>query len=308
MEWVNEFQTWLEDRGQAANTIKGYISDVKIYATWIRAEYDADFNLSEITSRDLRNYRKYILHEQKAAANSWNRYRVALKSLCDFAVDQGILEPVNFDNVKMADAEVLAPHWMTKKDYGKFMRIVDRELPPGASEFAKFVNLRDRAMVYLMMYAGLRVSEVSGLRFTNLKMTADSSKAHVVFFGKGEKYALIPLNTDTRRVLNAYLDYCWEIGVLEKERTTGKDSIFVSKGNKRCSVKTIQRVVANFAYAARLEDVTPHTLRHTCAKRMVDAGVPLTIVQKILRHSRLDTTAVYIQPSIEDLENALDKL
>jgi len=296
MDWKTEFQNWLEERGQSPNTIKGYMSDITAFVAWIAAEYDEQFSIAHITSRDLRSYRRYVLHDKKVAGATWNRYRVALKNLCDYAYESGVLSQISFEGVDMVESSELAPRWLTKKEFGKFMRVVDRESGPKASEFIAFTSLRDRAMVYLMMFCGLRVDEVASLDLKDIYFT--DRKGTVRVLGKGEKEAKIPLNYEVRNQLHAY------IGM----RGFANGPLFTAKGSERCSVKTIQRVVSNFGKVAGMDDITPHRLRHTCAKRLLDAGVPVTTVQKVLRHSRLDTTARYLLPSQEDIAEALEKL
>ena len=73
------------------------------------------------------------------------------------------------------------------------------------------------------------------------------------------------------------------------------------------TTRTVQRVVAEIGRLAGLE-VSPHDLRHTCLKRMVDAGTPLTVVQKIAGHKKLETTARYIKPGWGDLEKAVERV
>ena len=73
-------------------------------------------------------------------------------------------------------------------------------------------------------------------------------------------------------------------------------------------VRQAQKMVGALGERAKVEDLTPHALRHTCAKRMVDAGRPLTEIQKILGHEKLETTARYCQPGWEDLERAVESI
>jgi site-specific recombinase XerD len=85
--------------------------------------------------------------------------------------------------------------------------------------------------------------------------------------------------------------------------------MFVGKGGERVSTRLVQKRVEALRQAAGLDKtVTPHALRHTFAKRLLDGGAPLTVVGKLLGHARLDTTARYVQPGWNDFEKAVETL
>jgi len=81
----------------------------------------------------------------------------------------------------------------------------------------------------------------------------------------------------------------------------------MGKRSDRLTTRQVQRVVAEIGRQAGIE-LTPHMLRHTFAKRLVDNGSPLTVAQKLLGHSRLDTTSRYVKPGWDDLARAVESL
>jgi site-specific recombinase XerD len=119
--------------------------------------------------------------------------------------------------------------------------------------------------------------------------------------GKGGKARQIPLDKHTRQALVSHLE----------ER--GSDSSVDSEGAERLfwgqrgplSEKGIDYLVGKYAYQAQLKDCSSHTLRHSYAKNLVDAGVLLDQVATLLGHESLDTTRVYTRPSQRDLERAV---
>jgi len=115
--------------------------------------------------------------------------------------------------------------------------------------------------------------------------------------GKGDKFRQVPLAKEARRALRLWLD------------TRGADPgpVFPSKRTPRISTRAVIERVREIGRMAGVE-LTPHDLRHTCAKRMCDEGVPLTVVQKILGHSRLETTARYVKPGWDDLAAAVERI
>jgi len=109
----------------------------------------------------------------------------------------------------------------------------------------------------------------------------------------------VPLNADVRKALKAWLEVRPEVD---------HDFLFVGQKKGPLGVQGIQRMVRKYARLAGLEGVTPHALRHTFGKNLVDAGVSLDRVARLMGHSSLDITAIYTRPGPEDLENAVERI
>ena len=116
--------------------------------------------------------------------------------------------------------------------------------------------------------------------------------------GKGGKYRQVPLNAEVRRALKEYFDV--------QPKMAG-DRVFLGQRGP-LNENAVRRVVAKYARRVGLEDVTPHTLRHSFGRHALDAGVDLVTVATLLGHEDLKTTAIYTRPSQEDLVAAVDRL
>jgi len=117
--------------------------------------------------------------------------------------------------------------------------------------------------------------------------------------GKGNKDRVIPLKNDARQAIGSYLAV---------RPVVADDHIFVGQRGEPLKPQGVQQVVAKNARRAGLPEVPPHVLRHTFAKHVLDAGEDLATVQRLLGHERLETTAIYIQPTARDLEEAVRRL
>ncbi len=158
--------------------------------------------------------------------------------------------------------------------------------------------LRDAAIVKLILFAGLRVGEITQLRMSDVIL--DERKGSVIVReGKGTKRREIPLNAKARK---AILDY------LRVRPDVESEHMFLGQRNEAIKSKTVQRSVARFANPIDLRDVTPHVLRHTFAKSLIDRGVSLDKVATLLGHTNLNTTRIYTTPGIQDLEEAIGEL
>jgi site-specific recombinase XerD len=127
------------------------------------------------------------------------------------------------------------------------------------------------------------VGELCNLTLEDIKLGERSGEL-VVRSGKGSKYRVVPLNADVRKTLRAYL---------EDRAKTGTSALFVGLRGNGLTPQGVEKIVDKYAYKARLEGVTPHTLRHSFAKQTLDSGVNLVAVAALLGHQRLETTAIY---------------
>ena len=109
----------------------------------------------------------------------------------------------------------------------------------------------------------------------------------------------VPLNNDARQALAIYKEV--------RPRVAG-DHLFIGQRGEPLQPDAVQLIVRKYARRAGLEGVTPHTLRHSFAKPVLDAGEDLATVSRLLGHERLETTAVYTQPNARDLEEAVRRL
>jgi integrase/recombinase XerD len=181
-----------------------------------------------------------------------------------------------------------APKWLDKNQQYALLRAVQER---GLA--------RDVALVTLMLHTGLRVSEVAHLKLADVDISPRKGMLSVRG-GKGGKYRSVPLNADARKALGAYLE--------ERLAIKDGDCLFVGQRREPLGAPGIYYLIQRYAYDARLEGVTPHTLRHTFGKNLVDAGVSLDRVAQLLGHESVDTTRIYTTPSEQDLQREVEKV
>lgn len=160
---------------------------------------------------------------------------------------------------------------------------------------------RDHALIQLAVTAGLRVSELTGLTLGELHL---GTAAHVVCHGKGRKNRVTPLDAQTVGVLRAYTT----------SLPTGADVVFPTRTGTRMSRDAVATRLAQHTATASTscptltnKNVTPHTLRHTAAMRLLAAGIDSTVIAVWLGHERIDTTQVYLHADMKIKETAMDR-
>jgi integrase/recombinase XerC len=154
---------------------------------------------------------------------------------------------------------------------------------------------RDLAMLELFYSTGIRLSELGGMNLEDMDLLSDQAKVR----GKGRKERLVPLGSRAVLALRRYLNLREELVA----RVGGdRRAVFVTRRGRRMSPRAIQRAVHAMFDAVGGEGLRVHSLRHTFATHMLDAGADLRAVQELLGHASLSTTQVYTHTSVERLK------
>jgi integrase/recombinase XerD len=287
MPQIEHFVDELRRQEKAPNTIESYRYDLALFARWLEATTGEPFEADRVTPTDLREYRSFLLTVEQRSPATINRRLASLRAFFQWARAEGLCREIPTDQVKGIQSSPWAPRSLPKKDVDRLIRQVEQSS-----------NKRDLALLQLLRHTGIRVGELTALRLGDVTISERKGQL-VVRSGKGSKYRVVPLNADARQALNDYL-------VVRPKSTS--DRLFLGRRSEGLSPRAVEKTVLKYAQQARLEDVTPHTLRHTFGKSALDAGVDLVTVSRLMGHERLETTAIYTTPSPQDLEKAVARL
>ena len=152
----------------------------------------------------------------------------------------------------------------------------------------KVSDIRNNAIIRLILNCGLRLSEAANLNIDDL----DLSESKFVVIGKGNKERTCYLNKPTKEAIEDYLKYRNKIVIENKKH---KDALFISNQNKRLSKRQIRTIVKEAYKKAELDETkyATHTLRHTCATLLYRNGTDIKTIQEVLGHVQIDTTEIY---------------
>lgn len=292
-----DFRQALALQGRSKNTVDAYCQDVAVFATWAARRYSEPFDLAMFNRSDLQTFYQSQINDAKVAPATWNRRRAALRIYARWAIAAGLLSYDPTDGLQLAEEVKLAPRWLDGREMGRLERAVERAITAASTPAQKSKTIRDRAIVLLMAKGGLRESEVCALDLSDLTLGDRKGKV-LVRNGKGSKTRTVPVNSQALMALRAWLDV----------RPDGGEAVFIGKQGERLQERGVQRLVADLGRQAGIEGLTPHRLRHTCAKSLLDSGAKLTEVATILGHGRLETTMRYTTPSEGDLAAAVEKI
>jgi len=164
---------------------------------------------------------------------------------------------------------------------------------------AEAAPIRARALVMLMLFTALRISETVALDVDDVRIT--TRKGVLVVMGKGEMRREVPLNALVRQVLDEWLEHRATVA------GAGERALWVSRTGGRLSARSADRDVRMVAAGAGLE-LSAHTLRHTCLTGLVRRGNDLVMVAELAGHQKLETTRRYTLPSAADRQRAVEDL
>lgn len=190
------------------------------------------------------------------------------------------------DRLPRPRPSILAPRALDEGELRRLLRALEAAERP-----------RDRAIVVLMVFAGLRVSEVAGLDVSDVALSARSGVVHVRH-AKADQQRHVPIPAEARCAVSAWLAL---------RPSTGQGSPLFPGPRGRLSVRAMHRIVTRLGTQAGLE-VSPHDLRHTYLTRLVRQGKDLVLVAELAGHARIETTRRYARPSAADAQAAVEDL
>lgn len=166
--------------------------------------------------------------------------------------------------------------------------------------------IRNKAMVVFALNTGLRVAELTGLNVGDVLGERIKKLLRVrKEIAKGKTERSVPLNEKARKAVKDVLDFNEEKGYSLSE----DDPLFVSRRGTRITPRQVENIVKRLREDSKIEvDMTPHTLRHSFATKVMKRGAGLRVVQELLGHKNLSTTQIYTHVDKEDLEKAVNAI
>lgn len=295
---LQDYRDYLHDQDKSEQTVKAYMADLTSFSRWFQQTTRGPLDLEHVTPMEIINYRNAMLDWGKKPSTI-NRSLISISSFCQWAQQNDLIPSNPAEGVRSVAEEPLAPRALERKEQLALLRAV-----------RKSDNLRDLAIITMLLHTGMRVGELCNLRVSDIRISTHSNMV-TVREGKGTKRRNIPLNSTVISILKDYLkslDTDEHVVLItgpnpEKER-------FLFYGQKRMPLtdRGVRYIIQKYAYHAKIEHLSPHVFRHTCAKNLIDAGQSIDRVSKILGHSNVNTTAVYTIPTERDLHITMESI
>ncbi|HVJ81064.1 MAG TPA: tyrosine recombinase [Planctomycetia bacterium] len=261
--------------GVAENTLKAYELDLRRFFGWAEEAAIADWR--ELSVQKLGDYLSFLAGE-KLAPPSVARHVASLKTFFKFLVLDERVE-------KSAAAALHRPGVWERVPHVLSEHQVDELL--SAPRPGDRLYVRDRALLATMAATGLRASELAGLKTADVALERRFCKVR----GKGNKERIVPFHESAQNILGVYLE---SVRPKLVEHGTDPGTVFLSAAGKPLDRIDVWKLVKKYADRAGVGDrVSPHTLRHSFATRLLAQGVDLRVIQELLGHSSITTTQHY---------------
>lgn len=270
---------WSE-RGLSNNTLSAYRSDLIAVSRWAGANHTS---LVNVGYPDLL---QYLASNATASARTIARRLSSLRRFFQYMVREGV---VSDDPSARIDAPRLGrqlPGALTESEVVALLE---------APDVTTVLGLRDRCMIEVLYATGLRVSELVGLRSTQLNLR----QGVVRITGKGGKERLVPLGEEALAWLARYLDKARR----DLAGTAMPVHVFLTSRARLMTRQGFWHLIRRHAQTAGIEKhLSPHTLRHAFATHLLNHGADLRVVQMLLGHSDISTTQIYTHVARERLK------
>jgi integrase/recombinase XerC len=286
------------EKGYSLHTCRAYACDLEEFLRYLDENGDSGPHRSAagtlgpgaVTAVMIRGYLGYLhLKNQKS---SIARKLSTLRSFFKFLVKKGLIESNPMEGILTPKREKNLPVHLS---VDAVFRLLD------SIETDSVQTARNRAIFETLYSCGIRVSELAGLNMYDL----DAATGTLKVLGKGSKERLVPIGAKALECIAAYRQMLQaQAGI----GTTSNGPLFLNLRGKRLTTRSIARILKKIATACGiLTPVSPHTLRHTFATHMLDAGADLRSVQELLGHQNLSTTQKYTHVSIDRLMDTYDR-
>jgi integrase/recombinase XerC len=289
---INEFLKQTEaERRLSAHSLRGYRQDLFEFLNYLGTQ-----TVEETSQLDLPLLRGFLarLHK-KNKKSTIARKLAALRSCFNYAQKNGWIQENPIARLRTPKVEKTIPPFLSEKE-------VDLLLQGQGSD--TLLDLRDQAFLELFYASGLRLMECTALDWSSL----DLSLGLVRVMGKGGKERVVPVG---RKAIESLLTYQRALKQAEQRSgytTTDHEAVFLNRFGKRVSDRTIARRLKKRVEKENLPPtISPHSLRHSFATHLLNAGADLRIVQELLGHTSLSTTQKYTHISMSRLLEVYQK-
>ncbi len=295
---LRDYHDYLYDQDKSEQTIKAYMTDLYSFSRWFEQTTGEPLAPDSITPLEIIDYRNTMLDQGKKPSTI-NRSLISISSFCQWAQQNDLIVNNPAEGIRSVAEEPLAPRALERKEQLALLRAV-----------RKSGNLRDLAIITMLLHTGMRVSELCNLRVSDISISTHSNMI-AVREGKGTKRRNIPLNSTVIGVLKDYLQsLSSDVQNILMAGTQPEKERYLFYGQKRMPLtdRGVRYVIQKYGYLAKIKQVSPHVFRHTCAKNLIDAGQSIDKVSKILGHSNVNTTAIYTMPTERDLHMTMESI
>ena len=277
---INQWQLGLSILNRSGNTIKAYTQDFFDFKSFFEDYHNTQLTVENFKTVTPQDIRAWLLYQRKKGMNTRSSARglAGLKSFAQFLLQREILEDHAFFHTRSPKLQKTLPRPISIEQ-----ALVMNDTIQNMSE-CLWVGLRNQALMQLLYYTGMRISEA-----LNLNQHSLQNDQFITVIGKGQKTRQVPIIDCIREGLLTYLK-------IQPFASTPDAPVFYGEKGKRLQAAIAQKVLRDFRRANGMpESLTPHALRHSCATHLMQSSHDLRGIQELLGHASLSSTQIYTQ-------------
>ncbi|VXB04705.1 site-specific tyrosine recombinase XerD [Maribacter litoralis] len=292
MNWkhaLKDYTTYLKlERGLSKNSILSYTRDIEKLMSFLESN---DINTSPIKIDKLTV--QQFIYEVAKVVNPRSQARIisGLKSFFGYLIFEDYRKDNPLDLIESPKIGRKLPDTLSETEIDNLINAIDLSTPEGE---------RNRAMLETLYGCGLRVSELIGLKISDLFFEEDFIKVT----GKGDKQRFVPISEVNKKYIDIYRN---EIRVHLNIQEGFQDILFLNRRGKQLTRAMIFTIVKNLAVAIGLQkNISPHTFRHSFATHLLENGADLRAIQQMLGHESITTTEIYMHVDRSHLSEVMN--
>ncbi|GAB4014595.1 tyrosine-type recombinase/integrase [Spirosoma koreense] len=272
------------------HTLTAYTNDLEQFSTFLAAEC----RVEQPEGADFRHIRSWIVSLVEAGLDksSINRKIATLRAFYEFLLRRKVIQIDPMTKIQAMKVSKKLPQYVEEKPME--MLLNDVEFPD------TFEGVRDKLVLELLYGTGIRLSELTGLKTTDVNLYEKT----IIVLGKRNKHRIVPLTQPLFELVQQYIR-------LKEEAFAGQaDAVYLLVSDKGVPAYPvlIQRIVKrHLTLVTTLEKKSPHVLRHTFATHLLNRGADLNAIKDLLGHTSLAATQIYTHTSLEQLKKTYDQ-
>jgi integrase/recombinase XerC len=292
--FIQQFIHYLStEKNASPHTCRSYQKDLEQFENFIKSlglsfSPTGNREMGKVDRIAIRRYLGFLYRKNKKSSIA--RKLSTLRSFFKYLVREQLIASNPAKNVSTPKVEKSLPTALTVDEAFRLMEA------PSLSGGRKNQVSRDRAILELLYSSGIRVGELVGLNSNQL----DLDLGIVKVMGKGRKERIVPIGSKAVEALKAYLE--------ERGDSDEEEPLFLNAREGRLTARSVERLVKKFTRCSGIfRKVSPHSLRHTFATHLLDAGADIREIQEMLGHASLSTTQRYTHLTLGKLMEVYDK-
>ncbi|SFP68353.1 tyrosine-type recombinase/integrase [Salibacterium halotolerans] len=284
MDFLNEFTSYLQQQAKSNITIKGYRQDIKQYFEWFHNSHGKE--CKSLYRENVLEYVSFLKNVKRQNAKTINRKISSLSKFNFFLIKTNTQNDIVVDKSDMLKVQT---------SYASPTKVTEVEVKQFLQNVLESSNKRNYAIVVLMAYTGLRISEALTIKLDDFNLHTGEC---IIRNGKGDKQRVVLFNSKVTLALRHYLK-------IRDKYATAEHSpyLFISKKRDRLDRTVVNRIFKHFS-----DSVTPHQLRHFFCSNGIEKGLSIHEVANQAGHSNVHTTLLYTNPDQAKLKNKMELL